>query len=187
MADVTPIPRTVLVLGGARSGKSRFALSLAERWWPRPLYLATAEVADDEMKERVALHRQARGEHWGAAEEPLEIASIIRRPPPGRDGILLDCVTIWLSNVMLKEGEGAVRGRLDDLVDALRSSPLGIVLVSNEVGWGIVPATPLGRRFRDLAGWANQDLAAAADAVALVVAGLPLMLKGAVNGPGAPA
>lgn len=183
MASATQRPRTVLILGGARSGKSRFGSSLAERWWPRPLYLAPAEVLDEEMKARVALHRQARGDRWLCVEEPLSVAETIRHPPAGCDGIMLDCVTLWLSNVMLKEGDEAVRGRLDDLIDALRSPPRAVILVSNEVGSGIVPASELGRRFRDLAGWANQDLAAAVDTVALVVAGLPLVLKGALDTP----
>lgn len=174
--------RVVLVLGGTRSGKSQYAQRLAEAWWSRPLYLATAEVLDAEMAARVKLHQQQRGNRWACVEEPLDVAGAIARTAPDRDGMLLDCVTIWLTNVLLKEGEAAVQVRKDALLAALGSTQRDVILVSNEVGMGVVPESKLGRQFRDLQGWANQDLAAVADTVVFVVAGLPLFLKGEAPG-----
>ena len=168
----------LLILGGARSGKSRLAQDIAARRWPHPVYLATAEILDDEMAARVRLHRRMRARRWRCVEEPLEIAKIIRHGVPGTDGILVDCLTIWLSNVLLKEGRGAFRRRRDELVKALRQARQDVILVANEVGMGVVPEHALGRTFRDLAGWLNQAVAAEADTVVFVAAGLPLMLKG---------
>ncbi len=174
-----PEPGTrILILGGARSGKSRYALRLAERRWQHPLYLATAEAQDAEMARRIAAHHRARGPHWRCIEEPLEIAAILKNRAVKADGILVDCLTLWLSNVLLKEGPGAYARRRQALLAAVRKMRRNLILVSNEVGLGIVPEHELGRTFRDLAGWLNQDLAAAADTVVLVTAGLPLALKG---------
>lgn len=170
--------RVILVLGGTRSGKSRYAQTLAERTWRRPLYLATAEVLDTEMAERVTLHKRQRGERWACVEEPLDVAGVISRQAPPRDGVLVDCATVWLTNVLLKEGEAAIASRKSSLLDALRHPPCGVILVSNEVGMGIVPESRLGRQFRDLQGQLNQELAAAADTVVFVIAGLPMVLKG---------
>ncbi len=171
-------PGFSLVLGGARSGKSRFALQRAEARWRHPLYLATAEVRDDEMSERVQRHRAERGARWACIEEPLDLVGALARVPDGCDGVLLDCATIWLSNILLKQGRDAVASRTRALLAALRDSPRETLVVSNEVGLGIVPDTPLGREFRDLQGWFNQDLAAAATTVVFITAGLPLCLKG---------
>lgn len=170
----------ILILGGARSGKSRYALQLAERRWRRPLYLATAEVLDAEMAARVKAHREARGKRWRCVEEPLEIAKVIQGAPSTmkRDGLLVDCLTLWLSNVLLKEGETAVGIRQKELLAALCRAPQDVILVSNEVGLGVVPEHQLGRIFRDCAGRLNQELAAAVDTVVLVAAGLPLIMKG---------
>ena len=179
-ASRRPVVR-ILVLGGARSGKSRLAQDIAARRWPRPAYLATAEILDDEMADRVRLHRQSRSQRWRCVEEPLEIAKIIRRGVPGRDGILVDCLTLWLSNVLLKEGLSAFARRRDELVKALRQARQDVILVANEVGMGIVPEHALGRTFRDLAGWLNQAMAAEADTVVLVTAGLPSVLKGRLS------
>lgn len=167
----------ILVVGGARSGKSRFANELAERLFPRPLYLATAEVTDEEMRERIHLHRQERGEKWGCVEEPLDIASVVVGPVDA-DGILLDCMTVWLGNVLHHEGEDGFTKRRDEFLAALGKCSRKLIIVSNELGQGIVPADAQTRRFRDLAGWLNQDIARAADAVVLVSCGLPLVLKG---------
>jgi len=172
-----PVVR-LLILGGARSGKSRLAQDIAARHWRRPVYLATAEILDDEMADRVRLHRRTRSRRWRCVEEPLEIAKIIRRGVPGTDGILVDCLTIWLSNVLLKEGRGAFARRRDELINALRQARQDVILVANEVGMGVVPEHALGRTFRDLAGWLNQAVAKEADAVVFVAAGLPLVLKG---------
>ena len=167
-----------MVFGGARSGKSRFAQQRAEARWQHPLYLATAEVRDDEMAERVQRHRAGRGARWTCIEEPLDLVGALGRVPVDCDGILLDCATIWLSNILLQEGREAIAGRTRELLAALRASPREMLIVSNEVGLGIVPDTPLGREFRDLQGRLNQDLAAAASTVVLIAAGLPLCLKG---------
>ena len=168
----------LLILGGARSGKSRLAQDMAARRWLHPVYLATAEILDDEMAARVRMHRRTRARRWHCVEEPLEIAKIIRRGVPGTDGLLVDCLTIWLSNVLLKEGRGAFARRRDELVKALHQTRQDVILVTNEVGMGVVPENELGRTFRDLAGWLNQAVAKEADTVVFVAAGLPLVLKG---------
>lgn len=171
----------ILILGGARSGKSRYAVKLAESKWRRPLYVATAEASDSEMAERIAAHKKARGKRWACVEEPLEIARVINRSGrlfPSRDVLLIDCLTLWLNNVLFKNGLKSFKRRKTDLLKAVRNSRRSLIMVSNEVGLGIVPAGESGRQFRDLAGWLNQDLASAADTVVLVAAGLPLVLKG---------
>lgn len=173
---------TILVLGGARSGKSRYALALAEKRWAQPGYIATAEVRDDEMAARVAAHRAQRGGQWRCFEEPLDLTRAMAEAAECCDGILIDCVTLWLSNVLLQEGEPAVEVRKQALMEALRSVQTDVILVSNEVGMGIVPEHRLGRVFRDLAGWLNQDLAALSETVVLVAAGLPVVLKGGFDG-----
>lgn len=171
----------VLILGGARSGKSRYAVHLAEKWFRKPLYLATAEALDEEMAERIEIHKKARGTRWSCTEEPLDVAGVLRRLPAEHDGVLLDCVTLWLSNVLIREGEDGFQQRRKELLSALRNVRHGVILVSNEVGMGIVPEAELGRKFRDLAGRLNQDLAAEADMVVLVTAGLPSILKGEIK------
>jgi adenosylcobinamide kinase/adenosylcobinamide-phosphate guanylyltransferase len=171
----------ILILGGARSGKSRFALKLAESKWRRPFYVATAEALDREMAERIAAHKKARSRRWACAEEPLEIARLINRAGqlyPARDVLLVDCLTLWLNNVLFKEGLKHFQRRKTDLLKAARASKKSLIMVSNEVGLGIVPENEAGRQFRDLAGWLNQDLASVADTVVFVAAGLPLIIKG---------
>ena len=171
----------ILVLGGARSGKSRYALKLAESLCRKPLYVATAEALDREMEARIAAHKSARSRRWACAEEPLEIARLITQAGklfPSREILLIDCMTLWLSNVLYKEGAKSFKQRKESLLKAIRNSSRTLIMVSNEVGLGIVPASEDGRQFRDLAGWLNQDLAAAADTVVFVASGLPMALKG---------
>jgi len=171
----------ILILGGARSGKSRFALKLAESNWRRPLYVATAEAFDNEMVARIAAHKKARGKRWACAEEPLEIARLVNRAGrlyPARDVLLIDCLTLWLNNVIFKDGLKSFKRRKADLLKAVHASKKSLIMVSNEVGLGIVPESEAGRQFRDLAGWLNQDLAAVADTVVFIAAGLPVVLKG---------
>jgi adenosylcobinamide kinase/adenosylcobinamide-phosphate guanylyltransferase len=167
--------RSVLVLGGARSGKSRYALALAEAASPQRVMIATAQAFDDEMAERIARHRQERGEGWTTREAPLSLVETLAQAAgPGR-AVVVDCLTLWLSNLLLAaEDTQAATAALAALVPRLEGPT---IFVSNEVGQGIVPETPLGRQFRDVQGRANQALAAACDAVVLVTAGLPRLIK----------
>ena len=167
----------ILVLGGARSGKSSWALRYAEESYRACLFLATAEVLDDEMAERVRLHKASRGPAWKLIEEPLKISEILQADPDKTGIVLIDCMTIWLSNILLKKGKDAVLLYQDRLFEALSRTQQSVIMVSNEVGTGIVPEHPLGREFRDLAGVLNQKLAAIADKVVMTVAGIPLHIK----------
>ena len=152
------LPRLTLVLGGARSGKSRYAERLVEAAAAAGTYIATAEPGDAEMAARIAAHRARRGPFWRTVEAPLRLAEAIEAEARPDRPVLVDCLTLWLSNLMLA---GA---RLDEeivtLCAAMRDAAGPVVLVANEVGLGLVPETPLGRRFRDAAGWLNQDIAA---------------------------
>jgi adenosylcobinamide kinase/adenosylcobinamide-phosphate guanylyltransferase len=166
---------TTLVLGGARSGKSRHAETLVRGSGSQRIYLATAAVGDAEMAERIGSHRQERGPDWLTIEEQFELAgTLAREARPGR-AILVDCLTLWLSNLMLADRDLGKASA--DLCELLPNLPCPVVLVSNEVGMGLVPETPLGRRFRDAQGRLNQAVAAAVPNVVFVAAGLPLTLK----------
>ena len=147
---------------------------------PRRIILAISRGSSTQCQRRERVRRclRTRARRWHCVEEPLEIAKIIRRGIPGTDGLLVDCLTIWLSNVLLKEGRGAFARRRDELVKALHQTRQDVILVTNEVGMGVVPENELGRTFRDLAGWLNQAVAKEADTVVFVAAGLPLVLKG---------
>jgi adenosylcobinamide kinase/adenosylcobinamide-phosphate guanylyltransferase len=175
-----PIPaslaaRSVLVLGGARSGKSAYAQALVEGAAPERLYLATAEAGDAEMAARIARHREVRGAGWLTREEPLALAEALVAEARAGRAVLVDCLTLWLSNLMLagREVEGEIV-RLTEAVGALRGP---VVLVSNEVGLGVVPDNALGRAFRDAQGRLNRKTALACQAVVFVAAGLPTMIK----------
>jgi adenosylcobinamide kinase/adenosylcobinamide-phosphate guanylyltransferase len=171
--------RLVLVTGGARSGKSRFAEArLAELAPSGPwLYVATAEQRDEEMRARVALHQLRRGPAWRTREEPRQLSAALAEPEDAR-GILVDCITLWLTNLLLDDlADDAILIKCEEMAQRARSLSIPVILVSNEVGGGIVPDNALARRFRDLAGVANQRLAQAAHEVVLVSAGLPLRLR----------
>ncbi len=170
-----PLPNVTLVLGGARSGKSAHAEGLVEAAGASGIYLATAEAGDDEMARRIGAHRARRGPSWLTVEEPLELAAALACHAAAGRPVLVDCLTLWLSNLMAA-GRDVARERAG-LVAALSALPGPVVLVSNEVGLGLVPETPLGRAFRDDAGRLNQAVAAAADRVVFVAAGIPLTLK----------
>jgi adenosylcobinamide kinase/adenosylcobinamide-phosphate guanylyltransferase len=165
------------VVGGTRSGKSGFALRKAATFAGRKAYIATAEALDDEMRERISAHRAQRGEEWDTFEEPLAVTEVLTKTMGMYGAILLDCLTLWLSNVMLagKGPDEAIAGVISVLSRADERSD--IYIVSDEVGLGIVPENEIGRRFRDLAGSLNQKVAEVADEVYLIVAGLPLKLK----------
>ncbi|MGA0563562.1 bifunctional adenosylcobinamide kinase/adenosylcobinamide-phosphate guanylyltransferase [Ancylobacter sp. VNQ12] len=163
------------VLGGARSGKSRHAEELVEALPPPWTYLATGEAYDDEMVERIALHRSRRGTGWVTLDVPHELAAALRALPAGR-AVLVDCLTLWLTNRLLAEADLAAESAA--LVEALKAHDGPVVVVSNETGLGIVPDNALARRFRDAQGRLNQRVAARADTVIFMVAGLPMRVKG---------
>jgi adenosylcobinamide kinase / adenosylcobinamide-phosphate guanylyltransferase len=182
--------KLTLILGGARSGKSRLAEEMALAAGGEAAYIATAAVWDGEMAHRVALHRERRPAHWHTIEEERDLAKALEQVPTGTGTVIVDCLTLWLTNRLLAGYdenasaeelaglEQSIRGELDTFCLTARRMPFHTLVVSNEVGCGIVPESPLSRFFRDLAGRANQQTAAAADSVYLVVAGCPLQIKG---------
>jgi adenosylcobinamide kinase / adenosylcobinamide-phosphate guanylyltransferase len=168
-----------LVLGGARSGKTGFAERLTMRAGKHPAYLATAEALDDEMRERVRTHKQQRGGAFATIEEPLQLSAALTRAARDHDAILVDCLTLWITNMIVANHD--VADAVEGLVKTLgRIDTARVILVSNEVGLGIVPDNAMARMFRDLAGSAHQRLAEICDDAYFVVAGLPMVLKGAV-------
>ena len=167
----------VLVLGGARSGKTGFAERLAMRMGSKPVYLATATALDSEMRERVRTHQAQRAGNFTTLEEPLDVPSAIVSAAKGHDVILMDCITLWITNML--EANIDVAAAVEELYSVLNDVDTSrVILVSNEVGLGIVPDNPLGRSFRDLAGAAHQRLAEICDDVYFIAAGLPLVMKG---------
>jgi len=171
----TPLPRLTFVLGGARSGKSRYAEKLVTAR-PGPwTYIATAEAWDDEMRTRIAAHTTRRGEGWTTVEAPLALVEAIDANDRAGKPVLIDCLTLWLSSVML--GGKAIAAEVDRLAFALSTARGPLVVISNEVGLSIVPDNKLARQFRDEQGLLNQRVAALAESVVFVAAGLPLILK----------
>ncbi len=169
----------ILITGGCRSGKSRYALDYANRHFSKKIYLATGEVLDQEMARRVEIHRKARGPEWQTIEEPIEVGDKITQHGDKVEVILLDCLTLWLSNLLLRwDHESRIMGEVERLIKAIKQSQTNLIIVTNEVGMGIVPEASLGRRFRDLSGMANQKIAEAADTVIFMVSGIPMFLKG---------
>ena len=167
--------KLTLILGGANSGKSAYAEALVLQAAQRPAYIATAQAFDDEMRAKIARHQVARGPEWTTFEAPLDPASALGKVGLA-DAVLIDCATLWLSNLLIAE---AVDGDHEErLFAAIEDCPAPVVIVSNEVGAGLVPETAMGRRFRSLQGGFNQRAAARADRVIAVMAGLPLALKG---------
>lgn len=166
------------ITGGARSGKSSFAEKLAAGIPGKRAYLATAQALDPEMAARIEQHRKNRDNSWDTYEEPLAVAELVSKLNGKYQAVLLDCLTLWLSNVMARAGEdGAVLSRSEELVSALKAFKGSCIVVSNEVGLGIVPDNPLARRFRDLAGVINQRMAQAADEAYFLAAGIPVRIK----------
>lgn len=177
MSTATPQspPFHVLVVGGQRSGKSRFAEKLVAESGEHPFYIATATAGDGEMIERITVHRQRRGAAWTTIEEPFELALAIERAAEGASAILVDCLSLWLSNLI--EAGWTVEPETEALVTALGRSPVPVVIVSNEVGSGIIPNNALARRYADALGTLNQRIGASVGRVVFMAAGLPLVVK----------
>ena len=170
----------VFVIGGCRSGKSKHALQAAEKIAARrKIYIATCRPQDDEMKQRVARHQKQRSPNWVTVEEPLDLPRAVAQNSLKADVILIDCLTLWTSNLLMETHDEAIlKDNIEQLVQALAQANCPIVVVSNEVGSGIVPENRLARQFRDIVGWANQSVAASADKVVWMVAGIPVTVKG---------
>jgi len=172
-----------LILGGVRSGKSAFAVSLANRAGGRVTFVATARAQDEEMRLRIQEHRRARPPHWRTLETPTRVGEALQAEQSRADVVLLDCVTMLVANLLPQAAEdwshtqARVEEELEGLLQAFEASSASVIVVSNEVGMGVVPAYELGRQYRDLLGWANQRLARAADRVYWMVAGLPIEVK----------
>ena len=168
----------ILVLGGCRSGKSNHALQLAEGMGPRRLFVATCVPHDNEMQARVDRHRCERSTTWRTLEIPVNLAETISSHSPAADVMLVDCLTLWLNNLLMQTQDAPqIQRQIDDLAEAVRMAPHAVILVSNEVGAGIVPENRLARLYRDLAGWTNQAVAAACDRVVWTIAGIPVTIK----------
>ena len=167
----------IFVTGGARSGKSRYALGIAA-YYERPAFIATAEPFDTEMEDRIRRHREERDSRFCTIEEPVDLASALRRIPPGTDVVIIDCLTVWLGNLLHR---GDADGEIERFLTALDDPPCPLVVVSNEVGLGGIALTPMGRTFTDLLGRLNQEVAARAERAVMMVSGLPLVLKGALS------
>ncbi len=165
-----------LVLGGARAGKSNFAQQLADQA-ERVLFVATAEALDEDMTARIRAHQESRPSEWDTLEEPLEIVKLIKPLLSNYDMVLLDCLTLWVSNLLLRDMDCDVSSRVGDLLRLYREQDASWIVVSNEVGLGLVATTKLGRLFTDELGRVNQMIAAEADEVIFMAAGLPLTLK----------
>lgn len=173
----TVLPALTMVTGGARSGKSRFAEDLIVATGRPRRYIATAQAWDEEMRARIAQHQIDRGEDWTTTESPLLLDEALAEVQP-QEAVLVDCATLWLTNHLLADHDLAAHAKA--LLTALAACPAPVVMVTNEVGFGIVPDNALARRFRDAQGRLNQHMAAQAGLVVLVVAGLPMVLKGAL-------
>jgi adenosylcobinamide kinase/adenosylcobinamide-phosphate guanylyltransferase len=170
--------RLLLVTGGTRSGKSRYAVERASAWGTCVLYVATCQSQDDEMRERVRRHQAERPDTWTTVEPGPDVLAAIQAQGACADGVLLDCLTLYVSGLLMSGcGEMEVMHQVDKLCLTLRQAPRPAAIVTNEVGWGVVPETPLGRQFRDAAGRANQVAARHAQEVVLLVCGLPVVIK----------
>ncbi|MFA5094238.1 MAG: bifunctional adenosylcobinamide kinase/adenosylcobinamide-phosphate guanylyltransferase [Candidatus Omnitrophota bacterium] len=168
----------ILLTGGVRSGKSRYAQSIAANTGNKVFYIATAEALDPEMRKRIKTHRRSRPRNWSVVEEPLSVSKAVKRLPQGRKTVIIDCITMLISN-LIREGLGdpAICSEIRRIMSLLRGNSAFSVIVTNEVGLGIVPDNPLGRRFRDTQGIVNSIIAKEADKVCLLVSGIPLYIK----------
>ena len=170
----------IFVTGGCRSGKSTYALQVAEKMpGDQKIFIATCVPQDDEMKQRVAKHQTARSKSWKTVEEPLKLAETMMHSSQRADVILIDCLTLWVSNLLMNtDDEKHLEAMIARFIDVLENTLCPVVLVSNEVGSGIVPENPLARQFRDITGWVNQAVAKCANKVVWMVAGIPVTVKG---------
>ncbi|MEI6218794.1 MAG: bifunctional adenosylcobinamide kinase/adenosylcobinamide-phosphate guanylyltransferase [bacterium] len=170
--------KVILVTGGARSGKSRYALEYVSAK-KRKAFIATATAFDKEMSERITKHREERSKDFLTIEEPIDLAKALRSLPRDTDVVVVDCLTVWMGNLLHRDGAGGRHQlEIEDLLEVLRSPPCEVILVTNEVGMGIVPDNEMGRYFRDIAGSVNARVAQIADTVVLLVSGVPLIIKG---------
>jgi len=171
--------KKILITGGARSGKSQYALNIAASYGKRKAYLATAQPFDQEMRRRIKNHRRMRGKDWIAIEEPLRVSKVLKEIDESCDVVILDCLTLWISNLLsnYKTNQRVIINEINKLAQSTREFKGTLVIVSNEVGMGIVPENRLSRQFRDLAGYANQKIAEVADEVIMMVSGIPLKVK----------
>lgn len=167
-----------LILGGARSGKSSLAEQMATASGLAVTYIATSQPLDEEMRQRIAHHRQRRPAHWQLVEEPLALARVLREHAAAERCLLVDCLTLWLTNLLLQEDGQRLEQERQALLEVLGELPGRLILVSNETGLGVVPMGELSRRYVDEAGWLHQALARRSDRVQFCVAGLPMLLKG---------
>jgi adenosylcobinamide kinase/adenosylcobinamide-phosphate guanylyltransferase len=171
--------KLIFITGGCRSGKSRFALDYANQHFSKKMYLATCEALDQEMAQRIEHHKKMRGPEWHTIEEPIEISDQIKLHGDEVEVIVLDCITLWLSNLLMRRKDDLeIMEEISRFINTIKEKQTSLILVSNEVGLGIVPVDPLGRRFRDLSGMANQKIAEVVNTVILMVSGIPIFLKG---------
>lgn len=171
--------KITFIFGGARSGKSRHAAEMAKRHGKKTVFIATATALDDEMEERIRLHKISRPKRWGLIEEPMNLSDVILGLKPIYDVAIIDCIGLWISNLLMADmKDRAIEKRIKELSRSIFKAKAGLVIiVSNEVGGGIVPGDPLSRRFRDLVGLANQIIAAKADEVIMMQAGIPVKIN----------
>ncbi len=169
---------TLFIIGGARSGKSSYALELGSGFPGRKGFIATAEAFDEEMKERISLHQKTRPLEWETIEEPVDLSKRLQNIADSYDVVIVDCLTLWLSNMLEREGDsGHIKTAIGHLTSVLKDLSYKVIIVSNEVGLGIVPGNKIARLFRDLGGWMNQRVASVADEVYLVTCGIPMKIK----------
>ena len=169
---------TLFIIGGARSGKSSYALELGSGFPGRKGFIATAEAFDEEMKERISLHQKTRPLEWETIEEPVDLGKRLQNITGLYDVVIVDCLTLWLSNMLEREGDSEhIKTAVGHLTSVLKDISYKVIIVSNEVGLGIVPDNKIARLFRDLGGWMNQKVASVADDVYLVTCGIPMRIK----------
>ncbi len=167
-----------LITGGCRSGKSTHALAIASAApAPRKFFIATAEALDDEMRARIAHHRRSRPAEFQTIEEPQKLGAALASLHGRADMVVVDCLTLWIANLLQEHSNDTILAEADALAGILIQAPFSTIVVTDEVGWGVVPDNPVARRFRDLLGWTNQKIARAADEVLLMAAGYPLRIK----------